>query len=65
MTTGSERKNIVQPAEWWDAAATEAKKKGKSLSEWIGDLILAALPARVRSRLPKRPPANRPKVNHD
>lgn len=61
----SERKNIVQPKEWWEAADTQAKKEKKSLSEWIGDLILGALPERTRAKLPQRPSEGRPKKDGD
>lgn len=57
----SERKNIVQPTEWWDAAEQEARKQGKSLSEWIGDRILEGLPVKIRKQLPERESAGRPK----
>jgi len=50
-----------QPEEWQAAFRAEAKRRKKPLSEWVGDLLLAGLPAKVRANLPKRPPANRPK----
>lgn len=57
----SNRKNIVQPSEWWEAFEWQAKREGLSLSEWIGKHCREALPAKRRDALPERPPANRPK----
>lgn len=57
----SERLFITEPQEWIAAAKAQAEKEGKTLSEWIGEAMLAKLPAKVRSKLPERPPANRPK----
>jgi hypothetical protein len=57
----SERKNIAEPSEWWKAAEAAAKKENKSLSEWIGEAILEKLPAKVRSKLPERVTAGRPR----
>ena len=54
----------VEAAEWKIAgiqAANEAKKQGKSLSEWIGDRILEGLPVKIRKQLPERESAGRPK----
>lgn len=58
----SERKNLIEPAELWRAAEAEAKKAGKSLSEWVGDRILEALPAKVRKTIPERDGVGRPKA---
>lgn len=60
MTTT--RKNITQPAEWWAAFESQAKKGGLTLSEWIGAQCLAALPKSAKKGLPERPAANRPKI---
>lgn len=57
----SERLFITEPQEWIEAARKQATKEGKTLSEWIGEAMLAKLPAKVRDKLPDRPPANRPK----
>jgi hypothetical protein len=43
----------TQPPEWQQAAREAAKAKGMTLSEWVGKAILAALPAKVRRKLPK------------
>jgi hypothetical protein len=45
--------NTTQPPEWQQAAREAAKAKGMTLSEWVGKAILAALPAKVRRKLPK------------
>lgn len=55
-----------QPIEWQEAFAREAKRQKKPLAEWVGEVLVAALPAKVREKLPPRPafgrpPANRPK----
>jgi hypothetical protein len=50
----------TQPREWQDAFRAEADRQGKSVSEWAGEAMLAALPAKVRSQLPPRPPKGRP-----
>lgn len=57
----SKRLFITEPEEWIKAAKAAAKKEGKSLSEWIGEAMLAKLPAKVRSKLPERPSEGRPK----
>jgi hypothetical protein len=50
----------TQPVEWQEAARTEAKRRGLTTSEWVGEAILAYLPPKVRAKLPTRPPAHRP-----
>lgn len=57
----SERKNLIEPAELWAAAETQAKKEGKSLSEWVGERILEGLPAKIRKTIPDRDTVGRPK----
>jgi len=57
----SERKNIAEPSEWWKAFEAQAAKEGKTLSEWLGEAGLDKLPAKVRSKLPDRVTAGRPK----
>jgi hypothetical protein len=54
-----------QPEEWQAAFRKEAKRQKKQLSEWVGEVLLAALPEKVRAKLPERPPANRPKKDRD
>jgi hypothetical protein len=51
----------TQPEEWQAAFRKEATRKGKTLSEWVGETLVAALPANARKSLPARPAANRPK----
>lgn len=51
----SQRKNIMQPADWWAAFETRAKKDGKNLSEWIGEQCLVGLTQRERAKLSERP----------
>lgn len=50
-----------QPEEWQAAFRKEANRQKKPLSEWVGDALLEKLPAKVRAKLPERPPANRPR----
>ena len=57
----STRKNITQPAEWWDAFDEAARTEGESLSEWIGRLCLRGLPKEKKKQLPDRPLPWRPK----
>lgn len=57
----SKPKTLTEPEEWWSAFEAQAKKEGKTLSEWLGDAGMEKLPAKVRAMLPERPPANRPK----
>lgn len=59
----STRRNISQPADWWEAFRQQAEADEQSLSEWLGDCGLANLPASVQRSLSQRPPANRPKKN--
>ena len=51
----SDRKNIVQPADWWTAFNAAARSEGKSLSEWMGDCCCQSLPRVVRTTLTARP----------
>lgn len=48
------RKNIVQPADWWEAFEERAAKAGQSLSEWVGEQCKAALPQRAQAKLSER-----------
>ena len=54
------KRNLSQPVEYWDAFAEAARRRGKSLSEWMSDCCLAELPRRVRRNLPDRKPVGRP-----
>ena len=57
----SERKNITQPADWWAAFEDQAKREGKSLSEWVGDCCTGQLPQRIAKTLSARPAVGAPK----
>lgn len=57
----NERKNITQPADWWEAFEKQAKAEGMTLAAWLGEAAKAKLPAKVAKKLTDRPPANRPK----
>ena len=54
MPTSENRKNITQPADWWDAFKAAADKEGLKLSEWIGNACCAALPKKVADKLSER-----------
>lgn len=49
-----ERKNLIQPPDWWRAFEAEAEKRGVSLAEWMGNACRRALPADVRAELSDR-----------
>jgi hypothetical protein len=57
----AERKNLTQPADLWQAAEAVAQAAGISLSEWVGQRMVAGLPAEVRRQLAARPGVGRPK----
>ena len=59
MTT--ERRNISQPADWWEAFEEQAKKDRMLLSAWMGECCIANLPASVKAKLTERQPAHRPR----
>lgn len=59
--SASIRKNITQPADWWQAFEATAKEAGLSLSEWVGECCLVRVPKPLRDTLAKRPGAHRPK----
>lgn len=54
MATSENRKNITQPADWWEAFDAAAKREGIPLSQWMGDACRAALPKKVTSKLSER-----------
>jgi hypothetical protein len=60
-SSASVRKNITQPADWWQAFETTAKEAGVSLSEWVGECCVGKLPKALRDGLSKRLGAHRPK----
>jgi hypothetical protein len=61
----SKRLFITEPEEWIEAAKAQAEKENKTLSEWVGEAMLAKLPAKVRAKLPVERPAGRPKKDRD
>ena len=56
----SERKNIIQPTDWWKAFQIQADIEGLTLAAWLGEAAKKQLPAKVLNKLSERPPANRP-----
>lgn len=50
----TERKNLSQPADLWRACEDAAHKAGFTLSEWLAELAMAALPRNVVARLGAR-----------
>jgi len=62
----SDRKNITQPVDWWDAFEAAAAAEGVSLAEWLGACGVANLPKDVAAKLSERgtrgrPPSEKPK----
>jgi hypothetical protein len=60
----STKKTIIQPPDWWTAFQSEADAAGLSLSAWIGEACISAIPARRKTKvanLSARPLASRPK----
>jgi hypothetical protein len=57
----TERKNISQPSDHWQAFQTAADLDGLSLSEWMSEKCRAALPVKVQKTLGQRREAHRPK----
>ncbi len=57
-----ERKNITEPADWWDAFQQQATRDGQTLSEWLGDCGRANLDEDLQCGLSERPPAHRPRI---
>jgi hypothetical protein len=55
------RINIIQPDDWLAAFRRAAKRDGVSLSEWLGKLGVAALPAKEAAKLTEWRAAGRPK----
>ena len=58
----SERKNIIQLRERWEAYTSAAEKENLSLSAWMGKHCDAALPKAVAKKLPPRPRVGAPKA---
>jgi len=61
----SERRNLTEPGDWWQAFEAQAKADGQTLSEWAGDCMRANLPKELAAGLSERPPANRPRNPKD
>ena len=59
----SQRKNLMQPADWWAAFVEQAKRDGQSLSEWLGDCGLENLDSDLKKGLSERNGRGRPKSN--
>jgi hypothetical protein len=57
----SVRKNITQPADWWQAFEAQATEAGLTLSEWIGLQCVEGLDRSAKDGLSKRAGAHRPK----
>ncbi len=49
-----ERKNLIQPPDWWRAFEAAAAAKKQSLAEWLGNAGRKALPPEIRSTLSQR-----------
>ena len=61
MKSIAKAKNTTQPLDWWEAFQNAARKDGKTLSAWMGDICVEKLPKRVQASLSERPEAHRPK----
>jgi len=48
------RKNITQPADWWQAFEAEAERRGLNLSQFLGLAGLELLPAKTKRKLSER-----------
>lgn len=60
----NERKNITQPSDWWAAFEAEAKRRGLTLSEFIGLAALKMLAKDQKAKLSERVKPGR-KKNED
>lgn len=56
-----ERKNINQPIEWWQAFQNEARRRGMSLSAYLGEAGKLMLPRSVRINLDPRGKVGKPR----
>lgn len=54
------RRQITQPAAWWDAFEDQARSEGLTVSQWLGKLGFEQLPRKVRRTLPDRPRRGKP-----
>jgi hypothetical protein len=61
MNVASERRNLTQPADWWQAFEQAANGQGVPLSVWVGRQCLLSLPTQIRHRLSDRPHVGRPR----
>jgi len=50
----NERKNITQPADWWNAFIEEASKQGLTLSEFMGMATKKQLSKQKQKKLTER-----------
>jgi len=60
----NERKNITQPTDWWAAFEAEAKRRGLTLSEFIGLAASKMLAKDQKAKLSERVKPGR-KKNED
>ena len=58
----SERRNLTQPGDWWQAYSRAATADGLTLSAWVGLQCLAGIADADRAGLSERPGAHRPKA---
>lgn len=54
MTKPTERRNVTQQADWWEAFEREAAKRGWTLSEFLGEGGKLLLTAKATKRLSPR-----------
>ena len=57
----STRVNIIQPPDLLAAARARAESRGIGLSQYIGELLLADLPAKEARRIKPRPTVGAPR----
>jgi hypothetical protein len=55
-----ERRNTMQPADWWALWDAEAAKEGKDLARWIGERVNSTLPMAKVAKLSERATRGRP-----
>lgn len=56
-------RNLTNPPDHWTAFEAEAEREGLSLSRWLGQLAIKALPKKVAVKLSEPRPEGRPKRN--
>jgi hypothetical protein len=57
----STRKNIAQPADWWEAFVAAATGDGQTLSEWMGEAAKRRLGKRAKGLSKRTPRGKQPK----